>query len=185
KAVEEPRPILDASSRDGLLEALEKARELEMAARLEVETTRERVRATEAQAAGLERQRSREQEAAAQAARRAVLRRRPRALAQAVADELPAVLDSADRSVAAARAALGEAERARSAVSGELRQLREKDASIRERLARLTESVHGLELQIHEKKLHMTSLTERAQSELGMGEEILVAEYGPDQPVPL
>src|SRR5699024_4656852 len=56
---------------------------------------------------------------------------------------------------------------------------------IRERLARLTESVHGLELQIHEKKLHLTSLTERAQSELGMGEEILVAEYGPDQPVPL
>ncbi|MGO2097485.1 MAG: AAA family ATPase, partial [Candidatus Microbacterium stercoravium] len=45
-------------------------------------------------------------------------------------------------------------------------------------------SVHGLELQIHEKKLHLASLTERAQSELGMGEEILVAEYGPEQPVP-
>ena len=185
RAVEEPRPILDASSRDGLLEELEKARELEMGARLEVETTRERVRAAEAQAAGLERQRTREQEAAAQAARRAVLRRRQREIAQAVADELPAVLDSADRSVAEARAALGEAERARSAVSGELRQLRERDTSIRERLARLTESVHGLELQIHEKKLHLTSLTERAQSELGMGEEILIAEYGPDQPVPL
>src|SRR5690606_18946764 len=63
---------------------------------------------------------------------------------------------------------------------GELRQLRERESRIRERLARITESVHGLELQIHEKKLHLTSLLERVQSELGMGEEILVAEYGPD-----
>ncbi|HLT66225.1 MAG TPA: AAA family ATPase, partial [Microbacterium sp.] len=66
---------------------------------------------------------------------------------------------------------------------GELRQLRERESRIRERLARITESVHGLELQIHEKKLHLTSLTERVQSELGMGEEILVAEYGPEVPL--
>ncbi|WP_156761935.1 chromosome segregation protein SMC [Microbacterium karelineae] len=184
-AREEPRPILDASAREGLLAALEKAREGEMTARLEVETTRERVRAAEAHAAGLERQRRREQDAAEHAARRAVLRRRQRDIARAVAGELPAVLASVDRSVTQARAALGEAERARSAVSGELRRLREQDTSIRERLARLTESVHGLELQIHEKKLHLASLVERVQSELGMGEEILVAEYGPDQPVPL
>ena len=183
-ALQEPRPILDASSRDRFLDAVEKAREAETSARLEVETTKERVRAAEVHAAGLERQRVREQEAAEQAARRAVLRRRQRDIAQGVADRLPEILDSVDRSVTAARAALAEAQRVRSAVSGELRQLRERDASIREKLARLTESVHGLELQIHEKKLHLASLTERAQSELGMGEEILVAEYGPEQPVP-
>ncbi|WP_110588749.1 chromosome segregation protein SMC [Microbacterium suaedae] len=184
-AREEPRPILDASARDGLLAEVEKAREAEMTARLEVETTRERVRAAEAHAAGLERQRTREQEAAEHAARRAVLRRRQREIAQGVVEELPAVLDSAGRSVSEARSALGEAEQARSAVSAELRKLREQESSIRERLARLTESVHGIELQIHEKKLHLASLTERVQSELGMGEEILVAEYGPEQPVPL
>src|SRR5690606_5746008 len=159
--------------------------EREMTARLEVETTRERVRAAEAHAAQLERQRVREQEAAEQAARRAVIRRRQRDAAQRVADRLPAVLASADRSVASARSALAEAEASRRAVSGELRQLRDRDASIRERLARLTESVHGLEMQIHEKKLHLTSLTERVQSELGMGEDVLVDEYGPDQPVPV
>ncbi|WP_221585162.1 chromosome segregation protein SMC [Microbacterium sp. G2-8] len=185
RALEEPRPILDASARDGLLDDLEKAREAEMSARLEVETTRERVRAAESHAAGLERQRAREQEAAQQAARRAVLRRRQREIAQGVSGEIPPVLDSIDRSVSEARMALSEAERARSAVSGELRQLREQDSRIRERLAGLTESVHGLELQIHEKKLHLASLTERVQSELGMGETILVDEYGPDQPVPL
>src|SRR5699024_2668517 len=102
-----------------------------------VETTKERVRAAEVHAAGLERQRVREQEAAEQAARRAVLRRRQRDIAQGVADRLPEILDSVDRSVTAARAALAEAQRVRSAVSGELRQLRERDASIREKLARL------------------------------------------------
>jgi len=184
-AQEQPRPIVDASARDGLVEAVDRAREREMTARLEVETTRERVRAAEAHAAQLERQRVREQEAAEQAARRAVIRRRQRDAAQRVADRLPAVLASADRSVASARSALAEAEASRRAVSGELRQLRDRDASIRERLARLTESVHGLEMQIHEKKLHLTSLTERVQSELGMGEDVLVDEYGPDQPVPV
>ncbi|MGO3661882.1 AAA family ATPase, partial [Microbacterium gubbeenense] len=183
-AMQQPRPILDASSRDRFAQAVETAREAEMAARLEVETTKERVRAAEARATGLERQRVREQEAAEQAARRAVLRRRQRDIARGVAERVPEILDSADRSVSEARAALGEAQRVRSAVSGELRQLRERDASIREKLARLTESVHGIELQAHEKKLHLASLTERAQSELGMGEEILIAEYGPDQPVP-
>ena len=53
---------------------------------------------------------------------------------------------------------------------------------MRERLAGLTESVHGLELQIHEKRLHVNGLLERAASELGLDEDILVSEYGPDQP---
>jgi chromosome segregation protein len=44
--------------------------------------------------------------------------------------------------------------------------------------------VHGLELQIYEKKLHLSGLLERAGSELGLIEDVLVAEYGPDQLVP-
>ncbi|MFT4219503.1 MAG: AAA family ATPase, partial [Microbacterium sp.] len=62
-AAEAPRPILDASARDGVLAALETAREGEMRARLEVETLRERVRAGEAQAAALERRRDAERAA--------------------------------------------------------------------------------------------------------------------------
>ena len=56
---------------------------------------------------------------------------------------------------------------------------------MRERLAGLTESVHSLELQIHEKRLHVARLLERVQSELGLEEDILISEYGPDQPVPV
>lgn len=183
-AVSAPRPVLDASARDGLLEALESAREGEVRARLEIETLRERVRAAQSRVTALERQREQERDAAAEAARRAVIRRAQREAAAGVAEELPRVLDSLDRSVTEARVALAEAETARAAQNEELTGLRAQESSLRERLAGLTESVHGLELQIHEKKLHLTGLLERVASELALDEDILVAEYGPDQPVP-
>ncbi|WES65204.1 chromosome segregation protein SMC [Microbacter sp. GSS18] len=183
-ALEAPRPILDASARDGLLESLEAARDGEMRTRLDVETLRERIRAEEARVAQLERQRDREREAAAEAARRAVIRRAQREIAEGVVAQLPAVLDSADRSVSQARLELAEAESTRTAVTAELAALRGQESGVRERLAALTESVHGLELQIHEKRLHVNGLLERSRSELGLDEDILISEYGPDQPVP-
>ena len=183
-AESEPRPVLDASARDGLLEALESAREAEVRARLEIETLRERVRAAQARVVTLERQREQERDAAAEAARRAVIRRGQRAAASAVAEELPRVLDSIDRSVSEARVALAAAEAERSAHNEELVGLRRQESALRERLTGLTESVHGLELQIHEKKLHLSSLLDRVASELALDEDILVAEYGPDQLIP-
>ncbi|WP_311257432.1 chromosome segregation protein SMC [Microbacterium sp. WCS2018Hpa-9] len=183
-AIAAPRPVLDASARDGLLEALEMAREGEVRARLEIETLRERVRAAQARVAGLERQREQERDAAAEAARRAVIRRAQREAASGVVQELPRIMDSIDRSVTEARVALAEAEAARSAQNQELTALRAQETSLRERLAGLTESVHGLELQIHEKKLHLNSLLERVASELALDDDILIAEYGPDQLVP-
>ncbi|MEJ1092845.1 chromosome segregation protein SMC [Microbacterium istanbulense] len=179
-----PRPVLDASARDGLLEALEAAREGEVRARLEIETLRERVRAAQTRVGSLERQREQERAAAEEAARRAVIRRAQREAAAGVAEEVPRVLDSLDRSVTEARVALAAAEAERSAHNEELTSFRAQETSLRERLAGLTESVHGLELQIHEKKLHLHSLLERVASELALDEDILVAEYGPDQPVP-
>lgn len=184
RAEEAPRPILDASSRDELLAALEEAREGEMRARLDVETLRERVRAGQARVVQLERQRERERAAAEEAARRAVIRRAQREIAAEVADQLPPLLDSVDRSVSEARVELQLAEQARTALTAQLRELRDREASVRERLAALTESVHGIELQVHEKRLHVTSLLERVASELALDENILVSEYGPDQLVP-
>ncbi|KAA0961128.1 chromosome segregation protein SMC [Microbacterium sp. ANT_H45B] len=183
-AVSAPRPVLDASARDGLLETLELAREAEVRARLDIETLRERVRSAQSRVASLERQREQERDAAAEAARRAVIRRAQREAAAGVASELPRILDSIDRSVTEARVVLAEAEAARSAQNEELTALRAQESSLRERLAGLTESVHGLELQIHEKKLHLNSLLERVASELALDEDILVTEYGPDQLVP-
>ena len=155
-----------------------------MRTRLDVETLRERVRAGEARVVQLEKQRERERDAAAEAARRAVIRRAQREIAADVAAQVPALLDSVDRSVTQARVDLATAESARTAVTQELAELRTQETAIRARLTGLTESVHGLELQIHEKRLHVTSLLERVASELGLDEDVLVAEYGPDPACP-
>ncbi len=179
-----PRPVLDVSAREGTLAALEKAREEEVRARLETETLRERIRAAHARVAALEHQREQEKEAAVAAARRAIVRRAQRQAAFGVVAELPRVLDSLGTSVAEAQLALSSAEAARLAQNDELTRLRQEESALRERLSVLTESVHGLELQIHEKKLHLSSLLERVSSELALDESILLAEYGPDQLVP-
>ncbi|KQP01317.1 chromosome segregation protein SMC [Leifsonia sp. Leaf264] len=179
-----PRPILDVSARDSLLVELESAREREVEGRLSLETARERVRAEQARSAALVRQRESERAAAEEAARRAVIRRRQVESATAVTEALPAVLTSVDASVAQARLELATAEAQRASQNEELVALRRDEAATRERLNAITENVHGLELQIYEKKLHLSSLLERAGSELGLVEDVLIAEYGPDEPVP-
>ncbi|SDZ34873.1 chromosome segregation SMC family protein [Herbiconiux ginsengi] len=181
---ERPRPILDVSSRDGLLSELEAARDREVEARLGVETARERVRAEQARTAALEKQLDADRAAAEAAARRAVIRRRQIEAATDVVESLPPVLDSVDRSVSEATVRLAQREAERAEQNEELLALRRDEAGLRERLQAITENVHGLELQIYEKKLHLSSLLERAGSELGLVEDVLVAEYGPDQRIP-
>ena len=180
-----PRPILDVSSRDDLFAAVERGRESEIEARLQLETVRERVRAERARVSDLERQLEAERAAAEEAARRAVIRRRQVDAATSVVEALPAVLHSVDESVAEARLDLGKREAERAEQNAELTELRREESGLRERLQGITENVHSLELQIYEKKLHLSSVLERVGSELGLVEADLVAEYGPDQRIPL
>jgi chromosome segregation protein len=178
-----PRPAFDGSIREPLSAAVDAAREREVEARLGLETARERVRAETARIAALERQVEAERIAAEEAARRAVIRRRQIASATAVAEALPRVLDSVAASVAEARSLLQSAEAQRSAHNTELAEIRRGEAELRSRLHAITESVHGLELQIYEKKLHLASLLERVGA-LGLDEQTLLREYHPDLPVP-
>ncbi|TFB92659.1 chromosome segregation protein SMC [Cryobacterium sp. HLT2-28] len=179
-----PRPVLDVSARDAVHAEVEAARETEIESRLQVETARERVRAGQARSAGLTRRLEAERAAAEEAARRAVIRRRQVAAAMEVAQALPRVLASVDGAVGEARFRLAQAEAERTSQNEELSALRREDAALRDRLQAVTENVHGLELEIYEKKLHLSGLLERAGSELGLVEAVLVAEYGPDQPIP-
>ena len=180
-----PRPILDVSSRDALVAELESARAAEVQARIELETARERVRAQHAQADSLQKQLEAERAAAEESARLAVLRQHQVQAATGVTDALPAVLDVADRSVSQARVALAAAEAERAKQNEELQELRRNENGLRDRFQALNDNVHGLEMQAYEKKLHLSTLLERAAEELGLDEEVLVAEYGPDVPVPL
>jgi chromosome segregation protein len=179
-----PRPILDVSERDPMLAEVDAARAREVEQRILLETIRERVRAERVRAEQLAAQLVREREAAAEQARLAVIRQRQIASATRVVEMLPAVLDSADRSLSEARVVLAAKEAERSAQNQELSAVRVEESALRERLSAVSESVHGLEMQIYEKKLHLSSLLERSGDELGLIEDVLVAEYGPHVAVP-
>ena len=180
-----PRPIFDASQRDALAEEVERAREAEVELRLELETARERARAARARHLQLTDQFDAERHAAEDAARRAVLRARQVARAEQVASLLPDIQASCDRSLAEARVAQQSAEHERARHSQELTLLRSEEAELRKRLGTLTERVHGAELKSYERKLQISALLERSGSELGLVEEVLIAEYGPDQLIPV
>ncbi len=179
-----PRPLLDASARDGLLAEVEAARAVETERRIALETVRERVRAEIARAEALQRQLDDQRAAAERQARQVVERQRQMAATSSVLEALPPVLDAVARSVAEARAVLAEAEAARAEQNAELQALRRDERELRDRLGTVTESVHGLEMEIYETRLHLSGLLERAGSELGLDEDVLVAEYGPHVPVP-
>ncbi|MBT2501616.1 chromosome segregation SMC family protein [Curtobacterium sp. ISL-83] len=182
---ERPRPVVDASGRPGLQDALEAARAAEIEQRIQVETVRERVRSERHRAHQLERQLEAERAAAEEAARRAVVRRSQIDVAERVLADLPGLLSAVDRSLAEARVGLATEESERAERNTELQTIRNEEHELRDRLQRLTDGVHSLEMEIYEKKLHVSGVLDRAQSELGLGEAVLVAEYGPHVPVPV
>ncbi|MBT1676485.1 AAA family ATPase [Curtobacterium aurantiacum] len=182
---EQERPVVDASERPALQDALEAARAAEVEQRIQVETVRERVRAERHRADQLERQLEAERAAAEEAARLAVIRRGQIHTAEAVLADLPGVLGAVDRSLAEARVQLATEEAERSKRNTELQTIRNEERELRDRLQTITDGVHSLEMEIYEKKLHVSGVLDRAQSELGLTEAVLVAEYGPDVPVPV
>ncbi|WP_340484608.1 AAA family ATPase [Curtobacterium citreum] len=182
---EQERPVVDASERPGLQDALEAARAAEVEQRIQVQTVRERVRAERHRADQLERQLEAERAAAEEAARRAVIRRGQIETAEAVLADLPGVLGAVDRSLAEARVQLATEESERSKRNTELQAIRNEERELRDRLQTITDGVHSLEMEIYEKKLHVSGVLDRALSDLGLTEAVLVAEYGPTVPVPV
>ncbi|MFM6967482.1 MAG: chromosome segregation protein SMC [Microbacteriaceae bacterium] len=180
----QPKPTLDASARDGALAAVETARAAEVQIRIEMETIRERVRSERDRADEMARTLEADRQAAADRAAQRVQRRAQLQNAEAVAAQISPVLEALDASVSEAQIALAEAERVRSESSNQLTELRTREGELRTRLNAVTDGVHGLEMQIYEKKLHLSNLLEKSAEELGLIEEVLVAEYGPDTLVP-
>ncbi|MCS5520499.1 AAA family ATPase [Curtobacterium flaccumfaciens] len=182
---DQERPVVDATERPALQDALEAARAAEVEQRIQVETVRERVRAERNRADQLDRQLEAERAAAEEAARLAVIRRGQIRTAEAVLADLPGVLGAVDRSLAEARVQLATEEAERSKRNTELQTIRNEERELRDRLQTITDGVHSLEMEIYEKKLHVSGVLDRAQSELGLSEAVLVAEYGPHVPVPV
>ena len=178
------RPDVDDEQRQVLAENVDKVATEEVDARIGWEALRQSVRS--AREALLGAQTRKAEEEAAQAREESKHRERVAKArrAKAVLEVLPGVLRLAQSSVEESASALLEAEAERQAHHGELADLREKELSLRQRLASITESVHSLEMQIYEKKLHRTTVLERVTEELGLDEVTLLREYSPHDLVP-
>ena len=183
-ALADPRPVLDTSSREAAQRLLDELRQAELEKRLALETARERARAAHAQAETVEQQYEAERAAADEAARRAVLRARQTAQAESVASRIPMILEACDRSLTEARLAQQSAEQVRARNTQELTLLRAEEADLRARLQEVTNIVHGSEMKSHERRIQFTALMERAANELGLREDVLLAEYGPTVLIP-
>ncbi|MFE3765994.1 chromosome segregation protein SMC, partial [Streptomyces sp. NPDC059104] len=174
----------DTSARDRLAADGANARQTEMEARLQLRTHEERVKALAGRADGLDRAARAEREARTRAERRRQRLRHEAEVGRAVAEgarqllaHLEVSIGRADRERTAAEGAKGLCER-------ELGEARGRGRDLKAELDKLTDSVHRGEVLGAEKRLRIEQLETRALEELGVEPAALLAEYGPEQPVP-
>ncbi|MEY4437249.1 MAG: hypothetical protein RL100_713, partial [Actinomycetota bacterium] len=178
------RPVLDLANRQTLSDNLEQERQRELDLRIELGAAVERVRVETERADALRSQVSEAREAIEKSKVAAAAQQRQLASARRVLDVLPTLMDAVAESASQAKVKLHELESARQNQNQELVKLRGETADIQMKLSSLTQSVHDIELANHEKRLTLANLVSRANDELGLEQAILLAEYGPDQPIP-
>ncbi|MEU8547015.1 chromosome segregation protein SMC [Streptomyces roseoverticillatus] len=174
----------DTSVRDRLAADGANARQTEMEARLQVRTHEERVKALAGRADGLDRAARAEREARARAEQRRLRLQHEARVAAAVASGARQLLAHVEVSLVRAEEERRHAEEAKSARERELVAERNRGRELKGELDKLTDSVHKGEVLGAEKRLRIEQLEARALEELGVEPAGLVAEYGPDQPVP-
>ncbi|WP_433497643.1 chromosome segregation protein SMC [Sphaerimonospora sp. CA-214678] len=178
----EVEPTTDA--RDELAAACGVARQTEMEARLTVRTAEERARGIAGRAEGLLRAARREREERANAAAERARRRVQARTAAAVAEGARIALLALEDSLAAAAGERDEAERARGEIDAELKAVRLRVRELGAELDSLVNRVHGSEMARTERRLRLEQMEQRAMEEFGLEVEPLLAEYGPEVPVP-
>ncbi|MEU9124277.1 AAA family ATPase [Streptomyces sp. NPDC048506] len=174
----------DTSVRDRLAADGANARQTEMEARLQARTHEERVKGLAGRADALDRGARAEREARARAERRRARLRHEAEVAGAVASGARQLLAHVEVSVVRAEEERAAAERAKAEREQALATERTAARELKSELDKLTDSVHRGEVLGAEKRLRIEQLETRALEELGVEPAALVAEYGPDQPVP-
>ncbi|MFE2344091.1 AAA family ATPase, partial [Streptomyces sp. NPDC059431] len=186
-AVAEEMPVEeepDTSRRDRLAADGANARQTEMEARLQLRTHEERVKGLAGRADGLDRAARAEREARTRAERRRERLRHEARVAGAVADGARQLLAHIEVSLTRAAEERTSAEYAKGLRERELDEARNRGRGLKGELDKLTDSVHRGEVLGAEKRMRIEQVEGRALEEFGIGPAELVAEYGPDQPVP-
>ncbi len=178
----EQPPVED--HREELSAAATAARQAEVETRLALRTGEERQRALAGRVEQLERAAGAEREARQRAAARRARRAREAAVAAAVARGASVALGRIEVSLRAGAGERDVAERARAERDAELGEIRTRFRELGAVLDQLTDSVHRDEVARTEQRLRIEQLEQRAVEELGVDPDTLIAEYGPDQPVP-
>jgi chromosome segregation protein len=181
-AVDEDAEVPD---RAGQAERASAAREAETDARLEVNTATERLRAIAGRADALAAAAERERRAAEAAVARRRLRAQQAEAAGAVAAGAEMALARISESLATAH---GEREAAEQASKGRTEALKEVRARVRATTAdldRVVDTAHGAEVSRAEQRMRLEQVAARAAEEFGVDSDVLVADYGPDVPVPV
>ncbi|MFI6146359.1 AAA family ATPase [Streptomyces sp. NPDC051109] len=186
-AIAEEMPVEeepDTAVRDRLAADGANARQTEMEARLQLRTHEERVKGLAGRADSLDRGARAEREARARAERRRARLRHEAEVARAVADGARQLLAHLEVSLGRAEQERAAAEYAKGLRERELGEARSRGRDLKGELDKLTDSVHRGEVLGAEKRLRIEQVESRALEEFGMEAAALVAEYGPDQPVP-
>ncbi|WP_030298482.1 AAA family ATPase [Streptomyces katrae] len=174
----------DTAVRDRLAADGANARQTEMEARLQLRTHEERVKGLAGRADSLDRGARAEREARARAERRRARLRHESEVARAVADGARQLLAHLEVSLRRAEQERAAAEHAKGLRERELGDARTRGRDLKGELDKLTDSVHRGEVLGAEKRLRIEQVETRALEEFGIEAAGLVAEYGPDQPVP-
>lgn len=175
----------DPAERDRLGEQARQARQHELEARLALRTAQERLRSLSGRADSLLRAAAHERAARAQAQARADQLRREAKTAEAVhtaAQWLAAQVGQAQTDATAARAQTEAArEQAQAQLTSARRLTRERSRALDELVA----GAHRNEMARIEQRMRVEQLSNKGIDELGMDPQALVAEYGPQLPVPV
>ncbi|MEU3747449.1 MULTISPECIES: chromosome segregation protein SMC [Streptomyces] len=174
----------DTSVRDRLSIDGSNARQTEMEARLQVRTHEERVKGLAGRADSLDRAARAEREARARAEQRRTRLRHERRVAGAVAAGSRGLLAHVEVSLVRAERERVAAQEARADREQGLTVARAGARDLKAELDKLTDSVHRGEVLGAEKRMRIEQLEAKALEEFGVEAAALVAEYGPDQPVP-
>jgi chromosome segregation protein len=161
------------------------ARDAEMEARLEVRTAEERLRAISGRADSLAAAADAERQARERAAQRRARRAGQAAVARAVALGARYAVEAAEWSVAQAQDRRTQAQAASAGGAGELKAVRVRVRDLAADLDTVVDTAHGTEIARAEHRLRLAQLSEHALEEFGVETDALVAEYGPQAPVPV
>ncbi len=175
----------DPAARDALAAEARRARQAEMDARLALRSIEEQLKAISGRAAGLRRAAGHERATRARAEQRAEQLRREAAVARVVHDAALILAEKVEGARQRATAQRDVAEQARRDAEAGTNQVRSESRSAAARLDEIVRGEHRDEMVRIEHRMRIEQLVDRSLSELGLEAERLIAEYGPDQPVPV